>query len=111
MNFTIAKTSKLVRGNRPVHLRPLRVLLNNLGVEAGRGHKRWCDRNLKQFESGQQNDFTALWDKYEQAKETYLNRIRTEHPDRGGSHERCAYLNSVWSTIKLRFAAKQIGVQ
>lgn len=43
------------------------------------------------------------WDLYEQAKSNWRAMIWKAHPDRGGNHERAAFLNAVWTRVKELF--------
>jgi hypothetical protein len=104
VNFVIVKTLNFRNGKIPIHLRPLPVLLNDLGVE------KTIKTNSGYRQLGRKATFHFLWEKFEAARKFYFQRIRELHPDRGGDWKLCAELNSIWKQIKLLFARRGIGL-
>lgn len=104
MNFTIVKTGRLDPSHRPIHLWKLAQLLRALGVPTQR-RRNASGRTMIPHRCSER----LLWDHFENARAIHRKSIRIYHPDRGGTHEEAARLNSIWREIKNRFGRLGIG--
>ena len=103
MNFTIKKIQAR-HPSRPIHLMKLSELLARLGVKGVKGANHY-DKVLV----GHKPTIARIWDLFSEAKRIWRERIAREHPDRGGSHEQAAIINSLWDNIERRFNKMGIG--
>lgn len=96
MNFQIVTTLRAVsEGRKPLHLAPLKRCLAILEVPRRQSKKGgWYCFGSHNSPPDQ------MWDWLEQARNNHRRLIRVHHPDRGGSHERAAVLNSTWKRVQ-----------
>jgi hypothetical protein len=106
-NFIIVKSIRIRQAKIPIHLRTLNNLLNNLEVPKKIISSSQNPDGCQIAQRGE--TFSSLWDRYEIAKKTWMDKIKTHHPDRGGNAEYAATLNATWKEIKKRFAKRGIG--
>lgn len=106
MNFTITTKLPANRGKRPIHLWTMNQLLGQLGVGKIKTH----DSGRVIIPHAKARDERFLWDRYEEAKLCHRRLIARHHPDRGGCTKHAAEINSIWGTLKERFASRGISV-